>query len=443
MLFKQPKINALIIVLLFSVSSLVTKGQEFSALNFLPNIPQTLSGNPAKQTQTGKLVIGIPFLSGISLSANSNLAYDHLFDEDGKYDILRLNQHLEENGNIQADAIITLFLASLKYKNHTFSFSASDRAFSNGSVDNEIFQLLGEDIIDLYGEDRVVGNSTMQLNYYKEFAFGFSTEIRKGFFVGIRPKILSGKFFFESDDINLMAETNMQDQRLEISSQGNYFLSGPLYYDKRFESDITPGDYFFQLKNLGFGIDAGIDWHINENIELSASVQDLGAINFGHKAYDMKLPRPVYYPLDSLPVYSQDPDKAIEMFVDSVTYLLEVTDAGEKRTSHLPTKLNVMGKYNINQNTAVGIHNQHSFYRDHPINILSLFATANAGRRFTFAGNLSIFNAKEIKPGLGAVYNGNWLQFYLASNNISGFIDPSSTKHLNLSFGINFLINTQ
>src|SRR5690606_7136761 len=145
----------------------------------------------------------------------------------------------------------------------------------------------------------------------------------------------------------------------------------------------------------------------------------------------------------SLPVYSEDPDKAIEMLVDSVTYLLDVRDASDSRTSKLPAKFNVAAKYNINGNTAIGIHNQHTFYQDHPLNILTLYAIANAGRRFTFAGNLSMFNANEIKPGLGAVYNGNWLQFYLASNNILGFTDPSSTKHLNLSFGINFLIDMQ
>src|SRR5690606_11657658 len=103
MLLKQPKIHALLIVLFLSFPSMTTIGQETSPLHFLPNIPQTLSGNPAKQTQEGKLVIGIPVLSGVSLGASSNLAYDNLFDEDGEYDIHRLNQHLEDYGTVKAD----------------------------------------------------------------------------------------------------------------------------------------------------------------------------------------------------------------------------------------------------------------------------------------------------------------------------------------------------
>jgi len=436
--------------IIFCMMFLAGKGQETSPLMFLPGVPQASFENPAIHNQTGKLAIGIPLLSGIYANWNSNVSYNSLFSDGFDYSFNNLYNALDEYGNIQSGAKIMLFFASVKYKKTTLSFSVLERGTSSGKINRDLVKMASDGIIGMYGTSQTIGPSSFKLWHYKEVGFGVSTEYSPGIDIGIRPKLLFGKYYMNTGDFNLQVDTDAENEKLLVFPTGMYKMSGPLLYINDFKANIFPGDYFFQLRNLGFALDAGAVIKPNKNAELSFAITDAGIIGYGHNIFDMNMGQPMQYKKENL--YQSDkpgadryiePWQAIKNIADSVSYWLVVQDAEKRVITFLPVRLNVAGKYHFSEKLSVGASNQLTIYRKQPVNVLSLFVHSNFIQKLEFAGMISLYNIREVMPGMAASYTFRRSQIFFASNNIWGFIDPASSKHLNLCFGMNFLFDTQ
>ncbi len=424
--------------------------QETSPLFFLPGVPQASLENPALQNRSGKLVVGIPILSGIHFNMNSNMAFNYLFSDGFSYSFHRFYDAMDDKGNIQAGINVAVFFASLKHNNLTYSISVSEKGVANGNFDREIVKLIRDGLIEYYGTDQLIGSGTLQFRHYKELSVGVAGELWEGFDIGIRPKLLFGKYFFDTNEFDVVVSTDSQNNDLLVGIEGVYSMSAPLSYDESFRASIFPGDYFFQAKNLGVAFDAGFVLQSGNGIEWSVSLLDFGAIGFNNKTFAMDVPRPFRYSQDKLyqshtkaPVGWKEPREALRQFADSLSYFLEVESTNNRTVSMLPVKLNAAAKVNVSEKTTLGLSNQFIYFRHQPINIVSAFTNLKFGTRFELAGNLSLYNLNEIAPGLGALYSARRTQFFLATNNILGFLYPTSAKHLNLSLGMNFLFDTE
>ncbi len=447
-IFQKNKKRFLILISMIFIGGLTA--QETSPLYFLSTVPQASLENPALQNRSGKLVIGLPVISGVHLNLNSNMALNYLFTDGFSYSFHRLYDTLDDKGKTQAGVRTSVFFASLKHNKFTYSISVSERGTLNGNFDREIIRLIRDGLIDFYGNNQTLGSGYMQFRHYKELGLGVASEIWEGFDVGIRPKLLFGKYFLDTNDFDVEITTDNQNNDILVGFEGTYFMSGPLSYDESFRANIFPGDYFFQTKNLGFAFDAGFVLKTESAIELSVSLIDIGAIGFGHKVFDMKLARPfMFSEEDHYQSHSPgsrhyvEPREALKTLADSISFFLEVEDSNQRTVSILPMKLNVSAKYTVSEIAALGLSNQFIYFRRQPVNMFSAFSNFRFGTRFEMAGVLSLYNLAQIAPGLGFSYSGRRTQFFLASNNILGFIYPSKAKHLNLSLGMNFLFDTQ
>jgi len=455
--FREKFTLKLFSVCLFWIMLFEASGQESTSLYYLPGISQASMENPAIQNESEKLVIGIPFLSGISGQWNSSVPLNALFSKGFSYSFHRFYDVLDEKGKVQASAGAAVFYASFRHNDYSFNFSVSERAFSDGIFDREIVRIIRDGTREFYGSDENMGNATLYLTHYRELATGVSKQLWKGFNVGIRPKILFGKFHFTGEDLNLSVETNRNPEQLFLKTEGSFKLAGPMrhvrdsvYKSSSFWADFSSGDYFFQPRNLGVALDVGVLFKPDKFSEISFSVADAGIIGFRHKTWDARFTRPVTYRPGTF-YQSYDPDgddyreprEAIIAFGDSVSYVIEVDKARMRTFTALPVKISVAGKYMLSEKFTAGFHNQFKHYRLKPLNLFSVYGTAALHPKFAFYGSLSLLNTENIFPGLGASYTTNWLQIYFTSNNILGIIQPMATKQLNLSFGINFLFDTQ
>ncbi|MFW6370318.1 MAG: DUF5723 family protein [Bacteroidota bacterium] len=424
--------------------------QETSPLFFLSGVPQASLENPARQNQPGKLIVGIPILSGIHMNWNSNMAFNYLFSDGFSYSFHRFYDALDENGKTQAGINMSVFFASLKHNNLTYSISVSEKGVANGNFDREIVRLIRDGLIDFYGTDQNLGSGFLQFRHYKELSFGVAAEFWEGLDIGIRPKLLFGKYFLDTNDFEVAVTTDTQNNDLLIGVEGEYFMSAPLSYDESFRANIIPGDYFFQARNLGFALDAGFVLQTDNGIEWSASLLDAGAIGFNHKAFDMNMARPFRYSEEKHyrshtpeTEHYVEPREALRHLSDSLSFFLQVEDSNKRMLSVLPMKINAAAKVYVSEKTSLGLANQFVYFKRQPVNIVSAFTNIKFGTSFELAGNVSLYNLNEIAPGIGAFYSARRTQFFLATNNILGFIYPTSAKHLNLSLGMNFIFDTE
>ena len=429
---------------------LPVKAQETSPLIFLPGVPQASFENPAIHNQTDKLVIGLPVLSGLYANWNSNVSYNSLFTDDFNYSFNNLYNSLDDNGDIQTGIRIMLFFASVKHKKTTLSFSVSERVTSAGNIHRDLVKLVDDGIAGMYGTSHTVGPSSFNMWHYREVGIGISREYSTGIDIGIRPKLLFGKYYMNTGDFNLQIDTDPEKEELTIFPTGTYKMSGPLLYIEDFKANIFPGDYFFQLKNLGFAMDAGAVVRTGSNTEWSFALTDVGFIGYGHNIFDMTMGRALRYKKEDLYQSKKpgsgryiEPWQAIKNISDSVSYWLEVYNTEKRAISILPVKMNISGKYHASETLSYGVSNQLSLYRKQPVNLFSLFVHKNFRENLEVAGMLSLYNIREVMPGMAASYSFRRSQIYIATNNIWGIIQPASSKHLNLCFGMNFLFDTQ
>lgn len=457
-MFYSGKIKAISVLimqlcLIFSVAN----AQEVIPSYLLPDIPQSTLYNPAYQNKTEKLVVGIPVLSGIYGIAKSNVPFNSLFFNNFNYDLNNFYNILDERGAAKAATGISLFFASLKHNEFTYSLSVSERNFSEISFNREIIKILRDGIREFYGSYENFGDASFYLNYFREVAPGFSKQISEKSDAGVRIKFLFGKLLFNARDINLSIDSDQNEKNLNIMVDGSYKFSGPFIHKRdtifnfsNFDINMKPADYFFGARNLGLAFDAGIIFRPNRFSEISLSITDIGFTGYKKNLYNIEFSRPINYSEDSLyqsvdPYRAKyvEPREAVKKFMDSVSYIITVKNGVFREIEKLPFKLNISAEYKLSEKIRGGIADQIIYYNEFFSNFLTIYASRSLSKKTEVAGNISLHNLKSVYPGFAISSTLKRSQLFLTTNNIFGIINPTASKHVNLCFGINFLFETQ
>lgn len=161
-------VSALKTVVIFLMLTWLTfnsciKAQETLPSYLMPGLAQQSLFNPVYQNKSGKLIIGIPLLSGIEASSNTSVTFNSLFSEDFKYSFKRLYNDLGNQGEAQISANPSMFFASLKHNNYTYSLSISERFFSELIFDKEIIKLIRDGTQKYYGTNENFGGFSSRL----------------------------------------------------------------------------------------------------------------------------------------------------------------------------------------------------------------------------------------------------------------------------------------
>jgi hypothetical protein len=456
MAFSAFKTTGIIIITVtwFTFTTCVN-AQEITSSYLLPGIPQNSLLNPAFQNISDNLIIGIPLISGIQVSSNANITFSSLFSEGFTYSLERLYNSLENQGKISASADISMFFASLKKNDYTFSLYISEKLFSGLTADKEMVRLIRDGTRKYYRTNENFGKASINLLHYRQIAPGISKHISKKIDMGIRGKILFGKIYFNTKDFNITAETDPANSDLLIKPDGCYELSGPFRYNYNpdgdfytFNGEIYPGDYFFQHRNLGLAFDAGIIFHPSPDAELSVSLTDFGFTTFKYNSYIIDFTQYLRYSENAL--YQSDspqdknyrePVEALKDFADSALYIMDVNESPDRFISGIPYKINISAKIKFCEKISGGIASQVYFENKSPVNIFSAFVNTSPLKGFEIGTGLSAYNFIKFRPGLGISHTGKTFQFFFSTNNILGITNLTKSKHINLHFGMNLLFD--
>ena len=430
--------------------------QNGNPLQFLSDVAQSSQVNPAFQNTTEKIVVGIPFLSGLGVNWDANFSVNDFSTDDFSFDYEHFYNSLDADGESFALAKAPLVFASLKKNDNTFSFSITERFISTAYFDREVLNFFAQGLQPYYGNDALISPVSVKANYFREVSFGYAHKIWKNLSIGIRPKVLFGKFYYQANSIDLQVSTLEEQEVLQVSPTGNFRIGGPvkLVIDEEREyisvkPDIKPGDYLFNFKNMGAGIDLGISYNINSQTEISLAVLDLGFTSLKHSSYDIVFSESLYYNKNAL-YQSSDPEApnywspqfAAKAMSDSVAYISTANEISKRHTESLPMQVNIRLKQKMQNNWHLGFSNHYTHFDDHSSNYFTGFAKKSFHNKWDLVGTLSLYNTKKIIPGLGFSRTGNSVQYYLSTNNILELVQPKSAKNINLSFGINFLFTT-
>lgn len=428
-------------------------------------LPQSLLLNPALENNY-KLHVGIPLLSGFSTQIGSTgVVLTDLFSVDNQ----NINDKVSQVLNSLTSNDFMMINTQIELLN--IGYRLNEKTYLTAGFYHEIDGIgyFPKDLLVLFseGNDAFLNRSfsasqiAYKLDVLGVLHAGITKKIYEKIALGARFKIYSSALNLESTNNSGTFSTVQGTNNLLTHSISNVNLEqrSAGFFDTNNEIFDNPQEYLkrtFLSGNLGFGFDLGITYHINKQLQFSASLIDIGFIN--HKK-DVKTNKEegsfVYegfeYEFDS--TSNQDFWEEIN---DRFNEELPTLENENSYISWRPTKINMALKYSFGEKRSEICYdnNYQDFYSDaFGAQLFSVFRPQSTNLALTafyqksFSRKLHAkvtytiddFSFANIGAGMSMQF-GN-VNFYGMVDNILSYRNLSSANSVSLQMGINFIIN--
>ena len=447
--------------------------QQNNTMYFMESLPQAKWLNPAIQNEcnlhiggalipvTGQLLLPIQINygnNGFALADVLQSKNDKLILPGYKgYDQELFLSSLRDVNYITLEFQINWLTVGYKYKDWYFGLDINDKIDTRFSFNDDLARLA------LEGNGKSFLNATANLGdlgltttSYSEIAISASKHINKELTVGLTAKMLFGK-------MNIWTENSIID--MHTSSQENYPInfdadilihtSQPLvevtemYYDYEADSmvletkdrDVDYTRSFLNTKNLGFGFDLGAIYKINKEIELYASVTDLGYIKWTDNTQTFSVKgKYLWDGYDFQPALDKDnniTDASDESTQDEIIRVLDPSLNKKSYITFITPKAYLGGTYRFNEKIKTGLLLRSAFFQNtwHPS--VTLSGNFRLAKSFETVVSYSMINNSYTNVGLGFSAKAGPFQFFMMTDNLTGMIWPQYSRNFNFRMGIN------
>lgn len=415
---------------------------------WMQHIPQAGYANVAMQPQP-KWYIGMPALSSYHLgAANTGFAYRDMVSRDQfnerVYDDNKLIRALDNQNQLDlhfsAEWLAFGFAAGPAY----VSFSLTEKIGGSFSYSDDFVALMLKGNGYFADQNRPADLSGLGVNmyHYREFSAGYSRQFTDFLTAGVRAKFLFGmsNIWFEKSEFSVNTNPDSYTIRLETDFLVNTslpFVISPIE-DGIDDIDVDPTDYLFNLDNPGFALDLGAVYNPTNNITLAASIVDLGFIRWRSDTENIAGTGGFDFEGLDLNDFFNNGD-ALDALLDSLENALSYTET----TNHYRTTLNpylfIAGKYELTPAHSFGILSGVRILDDGFRHQLTISYNLKLSHFFGASLGYTIFENNFTNLGAGFYLNAGPLQFYLASDNIFGAMQPHSMQMTNARFGFNWV----
>lgn len=296
-----------ILILTLCLWSTALSAQNFDMIRFSSLNPLASQYNPSLYTPYGGYV-SFPLLSNLSVSvSNSSIRYNKLFDLDefGEPTILnadRFLSYMSEKNNLLASTFSEEIIGfGFRIDKWFFSFSQKLKLDGQLNYSKDLFGLIIKGNKGYMGPDNPADiDLKMDGTLYHETAFGVHYKVNDQFSVGVRPKLISGIFDINVPDFRLQLYTDLDENNsllLRYRSRVDIATPFPLVKEDTDGTlvfrDFSRSEFVSHLFNSGklnpgLGIDLGGSYQINDQVQLSVFVNDIGFIKWRSETIRIK-----------------------------------------------------------------------------------------------------------------------------------------------------------
>lgn len=481
MIMKRYSIYILVIscMLMFGITSI--HSQQVNTLYFLENAPMRHLINPAFQP-VSNVYVTLPVI-GYSSAWVGNNAFtmkDFIFTDKNGNTITPYHPNANpdwlakkpKNTLIDADAYINLFGLGVRIKdNGYFHLNISEHIIAGAATGTNIFGINQLDS-GLIGPFNLGANALV----YTDFALGYSHKINDQWTVGGKFKFLVGQAYVNANLDNISLAHSMEE--LHAYGNGNIVAAAPLQW-QNLPTDVTDlgnidtealtgTDYrdWITPAGLGAAFDLGATYKPHEQVQISASVTDLGFIrwtnlakgnlsidttftgvelNYGDYVYEGELNQ------DSLTAHLTN---TLNGYADALN-ISDIDNNAKPLTRMLTANLHVGVDANFWDNrVGVGVHSRTRFYNNVVTEELTLGAAFRPFNWVNIAASYSFINGHWSNIGAAlsiAPYDG--IMLTLATDYIpttyaklvteeDNYSLPYKTPGTNISLGIAIVAGT-
>lgn len=296
--------------LLMMICALPANAQFLRTSYFMEGTHYRMQLNPALTPTKG--YFNLPAIGSFNVSANSNTLgtqdiIDILDNGDDFYNNQAFMNRLSNNNRLNV-ALNTDVLSFGWYKGKNFwSFNVGARVDVGAQIPRSMFDFLHEMDQDGFSWNNAafdIGKEDLNINAYTEIGIGFARSINERLSVGGKVKVLlgMGNLSLKVNNINMDANLPEDFTDLDINNQSDLSkirdYRAKLNVNARLESSFKGMDLVentedpnnryiddfdfnsFGIAGYGGAIDLGASYKILDNLTVSASVLDLGFINW-------------------------------------------------------------------------------------------------------------------------------------------------------------------
>ncbi len=273
----------LFFIVIFLITSIGVKSQHLLELYSLRSVvPQAQNVQAAFVPENHTLSISVPF-ANVGGSFQSDFAVEDIFSKknDGtnnySYDFNNfLSKINRQSVDINTEGFVNILNIGFKPKNNSntyYSIFANFRSKSAINIDKSIVGILDDGIG--FGDVINFSRNAAFLNVFWEAGLGYSQNLKNVTF-GFRVKYLNGMLnanMYSSANANSSLTIDRNDISISV-------LNAPVIYTSGFDIIENPDNITNLLlsNNIGFGIDLGLKYEINDWLYSEISLNDLGMI---------------------------------------------------------------------------------------------------------------------------------------------------------------------
>ena len=460
---KRVLITSICLVLV----GLVTQAQNNLTLYNMKPIPQKFYANPANPSDA-KIFIGVPGASsnyldfGITAFKLQDLVDAIQPDANGDttFRLSEFTKGFKKKNYISVNNSVDLFSFGFKLKNNYF--------FLNTSVINNVRFTAPGDFFQFISQ----GNGGSNLNRKFDFGFGLDMLSYAEIGIGYSRKLLDEKltvggrvhfikglatFSTESSEFDFTTDKNTFDYYLQSDIEINSAVSfNKLPAISPFDSTFKPSDSigfqevvnsFFKGGNRGMALDIGVTYKHTDKITLSASITNLGKINWNTNTYNWRSRDPgATYQFTGLEIANalkfeeRDIEEAFNQLGDTLRSVFRLDNNTESFSTGLFAQFYVGGNYNLTKNHNAGVLLHGSFYNKTIDPAITLSWNSKLTRVLGVSASYSVANNSFVNAGLGFTLNGGPVQTYFVSDNLLGIFAHRKVNTFNMRAGLNVTI---
>jgi len=442
---------ALMIIMLYLPIPAVTQDRT---VHFMVELPQSNITNPALIPKYPGY-IGFPLFSSTYIEFNNSFSYEDLFvKRDNKIYLDRdaLMDNLNDKNYTGIYTQFDLLSFGFSIKKLYLSFRASTRADVNLFYSKDFIKLLtyGNGHEDFFGKNTKFTDTKLNSSAYHEMAISGGYQINEKWTAGVSFRYLLGIANIYSEKVDCNLTTDPDDYTLTTQTDILIHSSLPVVVS----SDGGSGDDFetadiIGSRNPGFAIDFGATYKPIDKLTVSASVLDLGSINWtrnARKIYTADPSKEVVF--DGLDLNDFVGNGAVNQDdfndnLDSIAQLFGIEEAYENYKSPLNTKFMVSGTYDLSKKDHVGLMFRSSFVSSHVRPSVTVAYRRELLRRVSGYASVSAYENAYFNVGFGLIAGIGPVQFYVVNDNLLALFMPRNTKNYNARFGINFVIGNR
>ena len=426
--------NKIAIIISMMTIAMSCYAQDLS-IHMMDSIYARTSVNPAYRF-ADKFVISLP---GISIGSYTNgINIGDILVENGGVDEYRLKEGIDNVNDLNyITGEVNVHLLGVGLTVGKWQFSAGyDWHFVGGSnYTKDLYKLLANGNAPYIGETLDVGPDLL-LQGYHDLYLGTSYKMNN-VTIGARVKLLSGVNDISTERSSIKLTTDEEIYQLTIDSDYVMNTTGVVDYDGLNNVDVDGDSYGlknFMGPNTGIGIDLGIDWAVSDRLNISASILDLGSIEWSEDVVNYTSKKMnTFEGVDILDYIDDDNEVVLE---DSLYNLLDFDESNNSYSTSLGTKIHVNARYRMNSKLTLGAN----YYRaSNAVNdryLLAANAQYKAWTWFSIGGGLANTSNSSVLIPFNTIFHLGPVSAYLSSDNLLSAFSIKSGKVSQLRLGI-------